>query len=429
MKPNASSPQSYSFDKLFLDKTNPRHDPYQSEKDVIEYLCNNELIVPLAKDIRANGLNPVDVLAIIPNRGTDTYTIIEGNRRLCALKLLNDPALSPIKHRSDLIKLSKGWEGIISLSCVEFPNRNSAKKWLNRIHGGLQAGIGRKSWNAEQKTRFTDSQKNKPAQAFLDYAVKRGFLSEEERKKKITTVTRFLSNKIFRDYLGIDSRNPEEICRTRPEEDFDLIAQKFTKDLIEGVNVTSRHSKAQIEDYTKSIEGSSQLDNRKIPPVPIATKSKNTTENNQKEDTSNTKPKRPKKRNKIGDKHNVTDKLEQLDNQKLKFLYHSICSVNLTPHSPLICIGAWAFLESLTAQLGRNLNTDFAAYLKPKAKNVYDKRDYTAINAAIDRISLNGNVTKHHSESAIFDGQQLANDIDILGEFIIKFIDDYLEKQ
>ena len=76
-------------DRIFLDQDNPRHKPYDTQSEVIEYLCTHESILSLARDIVAHGLNPIEQFALIPddNAGDDasTFVVAEGNRRICAL--------------------------------------------------------------------------------------------------------------------------------------------------------------------------------------------------------------------------------------------------------------------------------------------------------------------------------------------------------
>ena len=71
------------FDRVFLDQSNPRHEPFDDQDAVIEYLCRDEQVLALARDIAKNGLNPLEVFALIPD-GEDAYFSAEGNRRLCA---------------------------------------------------------------------------------------------------------------------------------------------------------------------------------------------------------------------------------------------------------------------------------------------------------------------------------------------------------
>ena len=86
-------------ERVFLDFDNPRHDPMESQEEVIRYLCEDEL----AKDLVIHGLSPLELFALIPrNEGKkNAYTVAEGNRRLCALKLLNDPNLAPASMRKN----------------------------------------------------------------------------------------------------------------------------------------------------------------------------------------------------------------------------------------------------------------------------------------------------------------------------------------
>jgi hypothetical protein len=43
-------------------------------------------------------------------------------------------------------------------------------------------------------------------------------------------------------------------------------------------------------------------------------------------------------------------------------LYFSICSIGLENHTPLVTIGVWAFVETLSALAGRKQETDFVSY-------------------------------------------------------------------
>jgi hypothetical protein len=52
------------INKIFLDLDNPRHEPYQSEEEVIEYLCDNEYVYALAQDIVKIGINPLEIMAV-----------------------------------------------------------------------------------------------------------------------------------------------------------------------------------------------------------------------------------------------------------------------------------------------------------------------------------------------------------------------------
>jgi len=104
--------QIVTVDRIFLDLSNPRHKPYKNEAEVIEYLCREEYVYQLARDIANIGLNPLELFALIPlekraKGATASYTVAEGNRRMCAIKLLHDPDLAPAKQRKGFQKASR----------------------------------------------------------------------------------------------------------------------------------------------------------------------------------------------------------------------------------------------------------------------------------------------------------------------------------
>ena len=177
----------------------------------------------LAKDIAVNGLNPLDRVGLIPD-GDDMYYVIEGNRRVCALKLLYDPDLAPDANlRRAFETAAERWEHIDKLPAVVFEDRDDVKLWLERIHAGYAGGKGRRQWSAEQKTRHTGYTKNLFAQKVLDAGQQLGFISANDRVGRLSTVQRYLSNPLFRNALGVDINDPENITTTLPEEDFHLV--------------------------------------------------------------------------------------------------------------------------------------------------------------------------------------------------------------
>lgn len=216
--------------RLFLAHDNPRHEPVETESKAIERLCNTEDVLPLARDIVRHGISPIERLALTPigktKSGDETYRVAEGNRRVCAIKLLADPDLAPPKLRASFEKLSESWAPIKALPATVFNDNDTLRVWLDRVHSGPQGGIGRRSWDAEQKQRFSGGTKNRLAQAVLDYAEAEGMITKEERKGKLTTAQRFLNSNIFREHLGLDRSDPDELSRNRPKAEFDIILQR-----------------------------------------------------------------------------------------------------------------------------------------------------------------------------------------------------------
>ncbi|MDE3169795.1 MAG: hypothetical protein KGL75_06605 [Acidobacteriota bacterium] len=414
--------------RIFLNLGNPRHEEFATEAEAIEYLCNHEQIHALARDIARHGLSPLDRFALVPIEGqsrkssaSTNYYSAEGNRRLCALKLLNDPDLAPANLRSSFQKLAKEWTPITQVAGVAFDSMDAVKLWIDRIHSGLQGGIGRKDWNAEQKQRASGGNKNKAAQVLLDYAEEQKFITPTERKGKLTTVQRFVGNDVFREILGLDQNNPDEVGRTRPKAEFDILVKRFIRDLVGKKAVNSRMNKKEIIEYARPLNSVGGVTTTRIEPEALwvdggAAKGKKSRKRH---------PTKPTKAKHVTYEHEIFDALKAWGNEKLQSLYYSICSVELEHHTPLVCIGAWAFFETLTACTGRPANVSFEAFLNKNKLQSYGLGGNTqSQRSAVHRILEYGNTTKHHAVSATFNGDQLNNDMVTLKDVILKCIEE-----
>lgn len=418
MKYGLGSAKMIDFDRVFLNLTNPRHEPFASQDEVIDSLCTNEYVYELAKDVSKVGLNPLELFALLPSgkKGQrKTYVVGEGNRRLCALMLLNDPELAPPKERARFRELATDWSPIPELFAIVFDTQEDVDQWIERIHGGLQGGIGRKTWNSEQKTRFTGDRKNIIAQTVLDYAESRKMISAAERKGKLTTAQRFLSNITFREALGIDATNIEDICRIRTEDEFDKSVGSFVRDLVDGQTVNSRQNSKAIVDYARKFPGRADLSHEKIKPETISVEPR-------KKVRRRRRPKKPARQSHLLYRDEIHEALQRIPSYKLEQIYYSICKLELENYTPLLSVGVWSFIESLTSVAGRNQSTDFYSYLsahKIQALNCVPTDAIKSIRQALKRISEFGNTTKHDSVGAMFNGEQLANDFEIIAPVVL----------
>ena len=355
------------LDRIFLDQDNPRHKPYDTQAEVIEYLCVHESILSLARDIVAHGLNPIEQFALIPDDnagdGSTTFVVAEGNRRICALKLLHDPDLAPSKLRNGFTQAANGWSGIGLLPCVSFENREAVDLWLTRIHDGEQGGIGRRKWSADQSARHSGSDKDKLALTILDYAERKGLISDEERKGKLTTVTRYVTNPAVQSALGIDATDLNKIRVTKRADDFDALLGKFLGDLASG-HVNSRAKGAEtFKAYGRELGQAPVPGKGEIVPDLLAS--------GQPGKRVVRRRTKIKSRAVLTHEHEIMDALKALNSQKLVSLYNSITMIPLDPHAPLVSVGAWAFLESLSALAGRGVGTDFPSFFSPQKRANY----------------------------------------------------------
>lgn len=421
-----------AIDRIFVNLLNPRHEPMAAESKAIEYLCEKENIYALAGDISKHGLNPLELFGLTPidNRKFDpknpAYYVLEGNRRFCALKLLSDPELAPPHLRKHFEKLAQNWAPIKSVHAVIFSSPDEARIWMDRIHNGLQGGIGRKDWNAEQKQRFDGGNKNKLAQALLDYAEQANMLTPAERHRKLTTAQRFIGNDVFREILGLDQSDPDGLKRTRPKQDFDTLLRRFIRDLVGGKDVHSRMNKSEIIDYARKFSDLQGVTSERIEPEALSAPTASPARPTQ---SGRKTPRKPQKITHVQYHDEIFRALRTLGNEKLQSLYHSICSIDLDPHTPIISVGVWSFFETLTACVGRGASTSFDAFFSKQKLTSYGITGETvSCRSAMERIRDYGNTTKHHPISATFNGDQLNNDMNALKEVILKCIEEAIAK-
>lgn len=397
-------------DRVFLDLRNPRHDPYEDHDAAIYYLCHKERVLPLAVDIVNHGLNPLELFAVIAD-GDDAYFAAEGNRRLCAIKLLNDPDLAPAEFRKDFEKASQKWTPIDKLFAMVCSDRGEVKLWLDRIHAGFAEGRGRREWNAEQKARNSGYSKNDLAQLVLDAGQHREFITQAERVGRLSTVQRYLGNPVMRDALGLDVSDISNLSTDLPADDFEIIFKKFINDVAQKT-ITTRDNAEKITGYSHDLRNLAGVSGERSDKHPIAVG----------KTPDAPKPKPPKKPTKIGLSDDLQTALPGIPSHKLERIYYSLCSLSLAQHTPLLSVGAWTFIETLTAIHGRNAKTDFHSYLSPQALQklgIAEKKDTASIREAVKRISELGNSTKHNKTAAAFNGETLANDFETMEKMLI----------
>lgn len=411
------------LDRIFLDQENPRHKPYDTQSEVIEYLCVHESILSLARDIATYGLNPIEQFAVIPdgNSGDSalTFVVTEGNRRVCALKLLHDPDLAPARLRNSFRQAANGWSGISPLPCVSFEDRDAVDLWLTRIHDGEQGGKGRRKWSSDQSARHSGSDKDKVALRILDYAEKKGLISSEERRGKLTTVTRYVTKVAVQSALGIDATDINSIRVTKNSDDFDALLGKFLRDLASGY-VNSRAKGAEtFKAYGRELGAVSTPGTGQIVSDLLTS-----------DQSGNRVVRRRTKiklRTTLTFDHEIMDALKALNSQKLISLYNSITQIPLNQHAPLVSIGVWAFLESLAARAGMDETTNFLSFFSRERRAKYGLptgQRAKAITKALEQVADSGNITKHHGTAAEFNGEQISNDMDTLRNLILKCLEE-----
>lgn len=450
-----------NLSKVDLDLENPRHKALKSESEVIEYLCENAKILALARDIKKRGLNQIERIALIPKGSR--YFVGEGNRRVCAIKLLNDPSKAPEAYVDRFRAASKGWKKVHTVDAVIYKNRKDIAVLLERVHGGANKGRGRLQWTGEQKARHLKQSKNDLAVALLDWGEDEGLITAQKRKRKMSTVQRYVSNPSLRRYLGVGmvDKTPYRYFEI---EGFRRVMAKFLDDLANR-RLTTRDNSDAIRDYSNELtkidgypsgrieegvplfdDGGDNVDSE------LDEKAPDSKLTNHGEDSSNPPRvvmgdreelaglssggtqavRRPKLPPKIPQNAEVKAALDGLGNFKITQLYYSICAIEVAKHTPLLTVGIWSLLESLTGLAGRNSGTSFGSFLshnRLKAFGADDNDERKTWIAIVNRLAEVGNTTKHNPTAAYFNTEQLVNDFQSIERLLLLLAESCLEAE
>lgn len=276
-----------SLSKLKLDPTNPRHPEFESQREIIEWMTSGtgkigEKLVVLAKDIAAFGLNPADrVMVTDDNKEKGQFIVLEGNRRITATKLLNNPDLAPTKEwqkRFSRIRPTN-YSPIKTINCTVFDDVEAAFHFIELRHLGESGGAGIVPWEAEQKARHDQRlqrrSRHHKALAVLDFIRDSDGIETETRRLAekgfpLTTLDRLLSDKEFRAFLGMEINSDGEICfRIEPREAIKPI-QKVIKDFGSGKkSVRDVINKEARETYKYSFKNGAVADHSKVLVRPV----------------------------------------------------------------------------------------------------------------------------------------------------------------
>ena len=153
---------------LKLDLYNPRMPKSKQgkdEKSVIEFMLLEAATLELMLAIGENDFFSGEMLLVVPDEiQQDKYIVVEGNRRLTAVKLLNSPELTTVRKVAvaEIAENAKFKPNI--LPCLVFNNRNEILKYLGFIHI-----TGKKSWRLLEKARYLYELRNKEDFADLQF--------------------------------------------------------------------------------------------------------------------------------------------------------------------------------------------------------------------------------------------------------------------
>jgi hypothetical protein len=152
--PPPKPPRQEAIDSLLLDANNARlaaTAPDGSQKDLLRVLWSEMAVAEVAVSIALNGYFPHEELLVIPHdTQANKFIVVEGNRRLAAVKLLRDESLRKSVGATDLDGVATKAKTLPDkLPVVEYPAREALWAYL-----GFQHVNGVRPWDAYSKASY-----------------------------------------------------------------------------------------------------------------------------------------------------------------------------------------------------------------------------------------------------------------------------------
>ncbi len=249
-----------SLHNLLVDLRNPRYDPRNSQRDALAKIASDqeEKLTNLAQDIVDKGLNCSD-LPIVTAEG-DAYTVLEGNRRVAALKLMSSPDLVeslglPQKIVTKFKELHESCDGQLpeTLDCVVM-TREDANYWIQLKHTGENDGAGVVSWDGTASHRFRGGS---PALQAIDLVRNSNYLDPETKSKleniPITNIERILGTTDARNLLGVQVDNHQLTLQHPEDEALARLAMVVSDIANKRVKVTDLDNWQQRVNYAQEV--------------------------------------------------------------------------------------------------------------------------------------------------------------------------------
>jgi len=215
-----SMPDIIKVDLLDFDARNARLtlNEAPSQDELIQEIARVEWksCIELLKHIVKYGqLSPLENILLLSHG--NRYIVLEGNRRLFALRLLNQhkPTLQLLGERkqTQVESIVKGHKPITEVRAVIFEHRVDAAPWITLKHASGQGGAAMKPWRAFEKDRdeYNRNPDNCPKTlAFFYTAINlrgshKGFADVIDRvlDNGYTNLERIITSSFFEEMTGI----------------------------------------------------------------------------------------------------------------------------------------------------------------------------------------------------------------------------------
>lgn len=263
---------------LLLDSKNPRlgrETTSRSPRDIAQYLFEHDKVAEVAESIAVRGYFPNEPLLAVKEDGR--LVVVEGNRRLAALKALRDPSLlsgSFQKQAQRLARMVQDPDDLSKVPVTVAPSRRATDRQI----AGRHVGTPVLAWQAENRATFIldkieegytneqlaselgfslpDVQEARRIKAIADMArsldLPQNVRSklQNPRAKLFTTIRRVFDSTVGRQYLRVEPDDEHGVRGTTTRSEFLKGFRKLVTDVaLERVSSRTLNNSDDIKRY------------------------------------------------------------------------------------------------------------------------------------------------------------------------------------
>lgn len=257
---------------ISLDRLNPRINILEqdTEADIVRKLIRYEDIIELARKISKTGLLRGERPIVVKEHGQ--HVVLEGNRRICACKLLLSPELIPTEYRKTFPRLTMA-DDIDRIKQVEVdvsPDRKTAeplltlrhteygvRRWkpvarMRRVKRLLDEGFEVEEVAAELQESASKVRKTIREFRLLELAGQLKGLTKDETAKlddpdlKTNPFTRFFELADVKEYFGLTFSSNGTAHITPPRKKFDDKLRLVVRAFLSGKEFDTRSDPAEV---------------------------------------------------------------------------------------------------------------------------------------------------------------------------------------
>ena len=207
--------KTFKLSELKLDQLNYRTGDQVSQRDAILAIIadQGEKLSNLARDIIDLGLSPGEPVWVTNDPDEPGKQIVlEGNRRVATLKILENPSLAdgtPVAARFAEMAKEFASKPTRTVEARVFVDRDEAEPWIERRHMSATSGVSLQKWRTLAKGRFYQKKKQPVPRAlavldFLDDDSDEFEAVGNAINAKATTVNRVLNAPPMKELLGVN---------------------------------------------------------------------------------------------------------------------------------------------------------------------------------------------------------------------------------